>query len=72
VVVNLAPTRAAGRVRLPWLDLAGRTWSLADRLSDDSVRDPGDALITDGFCVALEGWGSRFLVAESQPDASNR
>jgi glycosidase len=72
VVVNLAPTRAGGCVRLPWADLAGRTWRLTDRLSDDCVHHSGDALVTDGFCVALEGWGSRFLVLESQPDANNR
>jgi Alpha amylase, catalytic domain len=65
VVVNLAATRAEGCVRLPWDDLAGRTWSLADRLTDDCVNLSGDALATDGFCIALEGWGSHFLVVES-------
>jgi hypothetical protein len=65
VVVNLGPTRAEGCVRLGWGDLAGATWSLADRLSDDCYRHSGDALIADGFRVALDGWGSRFLAVES-------
>ena len=65
VVVNLSPARAEGCVRLPWDDLAGRTWSFADRLGDDRVNHSGATLDTDGFCVALEGWGTRFLTAES-------
>jgi Alpha amylase, catalytic domain len=65
VVVNLAATRAEGCVRLPWNDLAGRTWSLADRLSDDRVNHSGDRLVTDGLCVNLDGWGSRLLAVES-------
>ena len=65
VVVNLAPTRAEGWVRLPWDDLAGRTWSLADRLTDGRVEHSGDTLATDGLCVNLDGWGSRLLAVES-------
>ena len=65
VVVNLAPSSAEGYVRLPWDDLAGRTWSLTDRLSDECATHSGDALTTDGLCVALEGWGSRFLIVQS-------
>ena len=65
VVVNLSPARAKGRARLPWDDLAGRTWSLDDRLSEDCFKRSGDELAREGFCVALEGWGSRFLALES-------
>ena len=64
VVVNLSPARAEARVQLPWDDLEGRMWCLADRLSDDRVNHSGDALASDGFCVALEGWGSRFLTVD--------
>ena len=64
-MVNLSPARAKGRVRLPWDDLAGRTWRLADRLSDDSFKRPGDELAREGFCVALDGWESRLLALES-------
>ncbi|MGO9901675.1 MAG: alpha-amylase [Solirubrobacteraceae bacterium] len=64
VAVNLSPARAAGRVRLPWGDLAGRTWSLADTLSKDRFERPGDELAREGLHVALEAWGSHFLRLE--------
>jgi glycosidase len=65
VAVNLSPARAEGRVRLPWGDLAGRSWSLADKLSDDRFERSGDELARQGFDIALEAWGSHFLVLES-------
>ena len=61
VVVNLTPADAEGRVRLPWRDLAGRTWGLADRLSEDRFTCSGDELAAEGLRVTLPGWGSRFL-----------
>jgi Alpha amylase, catalytic domain len=65
VVVNLSPVRAKGRVRVPWADLPGRSWYLADRLSDQRFERSGDELAAKGFCVALEPWASHFLVIES-------
>ena len=65
VVVNLSPGRANGRVRLPWGDLAGRTWSLADRLSGHCLERSGDELSGEGLDVALEAWESHFLMVES-------
>ena len=64
-VVNLSPADAEGRVRLPWRDLAGRTWGLADQLSEDRFTSPGDELARDGLRVTLAGWGSRFLALET-------
>jgi hypothetical protein len=66
VVVNLSPARATGRVRLPWGDLAGRTWSLADRLSGDCFERSGDDLAAEGLHVALEAWGPHFLIVEAE------
>ena len=65
IVVNLSPARAEGRVWLPWDDLAGRTWRLTDRLSDDSFIRSGDDLTRNGVIVALESWESRFLAVDS-------
>jgi hypothetical protein len=65
VVVNLSPAQANGRARVPWGDLAGRSLSLADRLSEDRFECSGDELAREGFDVALEAWGSHFLVLES-------
>ncbi|MGO9904387.1 MAG: hypothetical protein ACLPY3_01500 [Solirubrobacteraceae bacterium] len=64
-MVNLSPADAEGRVRLPWRDLAGRTWGLADQLSEDRFTCSGDELACDGLRVTLEGWGSRFLALET-------
>jgi Alpha amylase, catalytic domain len=66
VVVNLSPARAKGRVRLPWGDLARRTWSLADRLSGDCFERSGDELAGEGLYVALEAWGPHFLIVEAE------
>ena len=65
MVVNLSPADTEGRVRLPWRDLAGRTWSLADRLREDRFTRSGDELARDGYRVTLDGWGSRFLALET-------
>ena len=61
VVVNLSDTPAQSRVRLPWSDLAGRTWELTDRLSGERFTRDGDELAAEGLFVALDGWGSHFL-----------
>ena len=66
VVVNLSPARATGRVRLPWGDLAGRTWSFADSLSGDCFERSGDDLAAEGLHVALEAWGPHFLIVEAE------
>jgi hypothetical protein len=65
VVVNLSPARANGRVRLPWGELAGRTWSLADRLSGHCFERSGDELAGEGLDVSVGVWGSQFLALES-------
>jgi hypothetical protein len=65
VVVNLADTPAQGRVRLPWDDLAGRGWQLADRLGGERFERDGDELAREGLYVELAGWGSHFLACEA-------
>ncbi len=64
-MVNLSPADAEGRVRLPWRDLSGRTWSLADQVSEDRFICSGDELARAGYRVTLAGWGSRFLALET-------
>ena len=65
VVANLSSSRAEGRVHVPWGDLPGRSWYLADRLSDQRFERSGDELAAEGFHVVLEPWASHFLVLES-------
>jgi Alpha amylase, catalytic domain len=61
VVVNLSDGPAQARVRLPWTDLAERTWRLEDRLVSTGFERDGDELADDGLYVALGGWGHHFL-----------
>jgi hypothetical protein len=61
VVVNLSDAPAQSRVRLPWGDVAGRTWELSDRLSGERFTRDGDELAAEGLFVALDGWGAHFL-----------
>ena len=65
VVVNLSPADADGRARLPWRDLAGRTWSFADQLSQERFKCSGDELANEGLRVTLDAWGYRFLAVET-------
>ena len=61
VVVNLSDAPAQARVRLPWDDLAGRAWTLTDRLGGQRFDRDGGAMAGDGLFVELDGWASHFL-----------
>jgi hypothetical protein len=61
VVVNLSSSPAQARVRLPWDDLAGRGWELADRLDGRRFERGGDELAGEGLYVDLTPWGSHFF-----------
>ena len=61
VVVNLASGDAQARVRLPWSDLAGRTWHLRDALTGDTFDRDGGELGDEGLYVGMGPWQSYFL-----------
>jgi Alpha amylase, catalytic domain len=61
VVVNDADDPAAGRVHLPWDDVAGRTWRLDDLLTGDSFERDGDEIDAEGLFVQLPPWGAHVL-----------
>jgi glycosidase len=54
-VVNLGDAPASGHVSLPWDDLRGETWILADASSGETYERSGDDL-RDGLYVALDPW----------------
>jgi hypothetical protein len=64
VVVNFAARPCEGRVHLPWLDLAGRTWPLDDAMTGERFRRDGDELHAEGLYVRLDPWGSHILTLE--------
>jgi len=61
VVVNLSDAPAQAQVRVPWADLAGRTWELEDRLGGQRFERSGDDLGAAGLYVGLEPWAYHFL-----------
>jgi hypothetical protein len=57
VAVNFAPTRGQCYAHLPVGDLAGGTWVLHDRLSEERHQRGGDLLARQGLYLDLPGWG---------------
>ena len=55
VVVNLGGEPASGHVSLPWDELRGRSWQLADAATGEVYERSGDDL-RDGLYVALGPW----------------
>jgi len=64
IVVNLSGVRSQTRVRLPWVDLAGRSWRLTDPLQMTVYDRAGDELQESGFYADLEPWGYHVLYCE--------
>jgi hypothetical protein len=54
-VVNLSQSPAQGRLPLPWPDLRGASWRLAEVLEGTSFERAGDELVDPGLFVALDG-----------------
>jgi Alpha amylase, catalytic domain len=61
VVVNLADAPAQARVRLPWDDLRGRSWTLRDTLDEQTFERAGDDLADAGLYVGLGPWDAHLL-----------
>jgi hypothetical protein len=61
VVVNLSGRPAQARVRLPWDELRGRGWRLADLLDGRSFDRGGEELAGAGLYVDLPAWGVHLL-----------
>lgn len=68
VVVNLSEGPAQGMVWLPWDDVAGKRWSLEDRLSGTRFVRDGTNMAASGLYVGLDGWGSHILQFELVSD----
>jgi hypothetical protein len=56
VVMNFGSRQAQARLRVPWDDLRGKTWRLADALSDATYDRSGDEMRNEGLYVDLEPW----------------
>jgi glycosidase len=61
IVVNLSERQSQGRVRMPGLNLSGRSWQLVDLLSGDVFERDGNEMTDPGLYVDLRPWGYHFL-----------
>ena len=63
--MNYAGHQSQCYLTLPWGDLAGRTWRLADRLGEAVYDRDGADLSTHGLYLDLPAWG--YHAFEVQP-----
>jgi Alpha amylase, catalytic domain len=71
VVVNYAAVPAQARVHVPWPQLAGRRWTLTDRLSGATFLRSGDEMTGEqGLYVGLAPWGANFFAFAPEPAVS--
>lgn len=61
VIVNLSDRPSQGHVRLPGLQLSGRSWRMVDLLSGEVFERNGDEITEPGLFVDLQPWGYHFL-----------
>jgi hypothetical protein len=61
VVVNLSDGAVQARVQVPWDELRGRTWCMADALSGESYDRDGDDILSPGLYVELGPWDCYFF-----------
>jgi hypothetical protein len=61
LVVNLSDQRSEARVRLPWDELAGLSWRLADVFRDKAYDRDGSEMRDPGLYVDLKAWNFHFL-----------
>jgi hypothetical protein len=57
ITVNFAPNHSQCYAPLPFEDLAGKTWILRDKLSDQEYLREGSQLISPGLYLDLPPWG---------------
>ena len=56
VVINFRQAATQARVHVPWDELSGKQWRLADVLSDESYDRSGDEMRDAGVYVELAPW----------------
>jgi hypothetical protein len=61
IVVNLSDYAVQARVQVPWSEVRGQIWRLADDLSNATYDRDGDEMLSPGLYVELESWGYNFF-----------
>jgi len=65
VVINFGPQPAQARVHVPWDELRGKQWRLADALSGESYDRSGDEMRDAGLYVELAPWQCHLFEAQA-------
>lgn len=65
-VVNFHPHPAQAHVQLPWDELRGKPWRLADTLSHESHLRAGDTLRDEGLHLELQPWQAQLFHLQPQ------
>jgi hypothetical protein len=60
-VVNLSDHGSQAHVRLPWDELAGKSWCLTEVCTGAVYERDGNEMCDRGLYVDLEPWGFHFL-----------
>jgi Alpha amylase, catalytic domain len=68
ILVNLSDAPAQARVKVPWDDVAGGMWILADRLSRERYERVGGELVSPGLYVEMKPWGFNFFELSRKDD----
>ncbi|NJD57244.1 MAG: alpha-amylase [Nitrospirae bacterium] len=61
IIVNFSEGTVQAQVHVPWDELRGRTWRLADVLSGDTYDRSGDEMRDSGLYVDLGPWSFHFF-----------
>jgi len=61
IVINFSDGTAQAHVRVPWDELRGQTWRLADALSGETYDRSGNEMRDSGLYVDLAPWGFHFF-----------
>jgi glycosidase len=61
IIVNLSDSAAQAHVQVPWDELQGKTWRLADVLSGQTYERNGDEMRDPGLYVDLKPWNCYFF-----------
>ena len=67
IVVNLSEESSQGLIRVPWDDLADRSWRLADLLTQSVYERNGMEMQDAGLYVDLGPWRAHFLAFNARP-----
>jgi glycosidase len=61
IVVNLSQNAVQAHIEVPWNDLRGKTWRLADPFSRETYDRSGDEMREPGLYVDLKPWDCYFF-----------